>query len=112
MRLSERRRRSGALLNLRNGLRLLRAGLPEPRKRGDRLVFCPYDSRPYKEKFTLFSTEAEFIGSENDGFLPTKSGYWVRLYGAVRRVEDLAALPEGVRAVIDTVVQKYPYLIG
>ena len=79
---------------------------------GNCLVFCPYDSRPYKEKFTLFSTEAEFIGSENDGFLPTKSGYWVRLYGAVRRVEDLAALPEGVRAVIDTVVQKYPYLIG
>jgi len=36
---------------------------------GNCLVFCPYDSAPYKEKWTLFSTEEEFAGSENQGFL-------------------------------------------
>lgn len=31
--------------------------------------FCPYDSAPYKEKFTFFSNEADFADSGNDGFL-------------------------------------------
>ena len=32
-------------------------------------TFCPYDSAPYKEKFTLFATEADFENSENMGFV-------------------------------------------
>jgi putative selenate reductase len=35
---------------------------------GNCTVFCPYDSAPYKEKFTFFSTEKEFDESENKGF--------------------------------------------
>ena len=79
---------------------------------GNCLVFCPYSSRPYKEKFTLFATEPEFDGSQNDGFLPMSGSYKVRLFGAVKVVKDLAELPEGVKAFIETVEQKYPYLIG
>ena len=36
---------------------------------GNCTAFCPYDSSPYKEKFTLFSNEADFSNSENQGFV-------------------------------------------
>lgn len=35
---------------------------------GNCTVFCPYDSSPYKEKFTLFHTLEEFNTSHNSGF--------------------------------------------
>ncbi|MDO4852559.1 MAG: putative selenate reductase subunit YgfK [Clostridia bacterium] len=79
---------------------------------GNCLVFCPYDSRPYREKWTLFATEPEFDGSENDGFLPMADGCKVRLFGKVKRVTDLSELPDGVKAFIETVVKDYSYLIG
>ena len=38
---------------------------------GNCAVFCPYDSAPYKEKFTLFHDRAGFDESpDNQGFLP------------------------------------------
>lgn len=79
---------------------------------GNCLVFCPYNSRPYKEKWTLFSTANEFAGSENDGFLPTKNGYMVRLCGEIKTVSDLDELPEKIRIFIRTIEKDYPYLIG
>ncbi len=36
---------------------------------GNCATFCPYDSRPYKDKFTLFWSEEDFNNSENEGFL-------------------------------------------
>ncbi len=79
---------------------------------GNCLVFCPYDSRPYREKWTLFATENEFDGSTNDGWYPKEGGYKVRLFGEVRFAETLSALPDGVRAFIGTVEKEYPYLLG
>ncbi|MBR1455450.1 MAG: putative selenate reductase subunit YgfK [Lachnospiraceae bacterium] len=35
---------------------------------GNCAVFCPYESRPYKDKFTLFSDEKAMNDSTNDGF--------------------------------------------
>ena len=38
---------------------------------GNCAVFCPYDSAPYREKFTLFLTREGFDESvNNQGFLP------------------------------------------
>ncbi|MBR3270475.1 MAG: putative selenate reductase subunit YgfK, partial [Clostridia bacterium] len=79
---------------------------------GNCLVFCPYASRPYKEKWTVFSTENEFDGSTNDGFIKRADGYKVRLFGVVKTMNDLSALPEGVQSVIRTIEEKYPYLLG
>ena len=79
---------------------------------GNCLVFCPYASRPYKEKWTVFSTETEFDGSTNDGFIKLADGYKVRLFGVVKTMHDLSALPEGVQSVIRTIEEKYPYLLG
>ena len=41
---------------------------------GNCAVFCPYDGRPYKDKFTLFWSEEDFENSENQGFLLLDNG--------------------------------------
>lgn len=35
---------------------------------GNCAFFCPYDSRPYKDKFTLFDSREDFKNSTNSGF--------------------------------------------
>jgi putative selenate reductase len=37
-------------------------------------TFCPYDSAPYKEKFTLFESEQDMDESDNPGFLIRPDG--------------------------------------
>ena len=52
---------------------------------GNCAVFCPYDSAPYRNKFTLFLTREGFDESaENQGFLPLEGRkVLVRLDGKV-----------------------------
>ena len=78
-------------------------------------VFCPYKGgRPYKDKFTLYWTEEDFLGSTNKGFLPLEgTQVKVRLDGKVETVDvagetDLSA---DAVAVIRTVLKDYAYLI-
>ncbi len=80
---------------------------------GNCLVFCPYDSKPYKEKFTLFATEAEFDGSENKGFLPLSDRVVKLRLDDVRTVDlDRDPIDPDAKAMIETVLKKYHYLIG
>ncbi len=80
---------------------------------GNCLVFCPYDSKPYKEKFTLFSTEAEFDGSENKGFLPLSERVVKLRLDDVRTVDlDRDDMDADAKAMIETVLRDYHYLIG
>ena len=80
---------------------------------GNCLVFCPYDSKPYKEKFTLFATEAEFDGSENKGFLPVSDRVVKLRLDGVRTVDlDRDAIDPDAKAMIETVLSDYHYLIG
>ncbi len=83
---------------------------------GNCLVFCPYDSAPYKEKFTLFHDRAGFDESpDNQGFLPLGgSKVLVRLNGKVEEVDldDTNDLPAEIDIFIYTVLAKYRYLIG
>ena len=78
-------------------------------------TFCPYESRPYKDKFTLFWSKEDFENSENEGFLPlegTKS--LVRLDGQTAECDTADAacgLPEDLRALIQAVRQDYSYLV-
>lgn len=78
-------------------------------------VFCPYKGgRPYKDKFTLYWTEEDFLDSTNEGFLPLEgTQVKVRLDGKVETVDvagetDLSA---DAVAVIRTVLKDYAYLI-
>jgi len=81
---------------------------------GNCQAFCPYDSAPYRDKFTLFHDRAGFDASEhNQGFLPL-GGSWVlvRLNGRVEEV-DLNQdndLPPDIDVLIYTVLRQYRYL--
>ena len=83
---------------------------------GNCAVFCPYDSAPYRDKFTLFHDRAGFDESvKNSGFLPLGGGkVLVRLDGKVFEADLNAAndLPAGIECLILTVLSKYAYLLG
>ena len=83
---------------------------------GNCAVFCPYDSAPYKEKFTLFHDRAGFDESpDNQGFLPLgDSKVLVRLNGKVEEIDldETNDLPAQIDIFIYTVLTKYRYLIG
>ncbi|MFP3154256.1 putative selenate reductase subunit YgfK [Lachnospiraceae bacterium ZAX-1] len=80
--------------------------------------FCPYDSAPYLEKFTLFANEADFENSKNEGFaiLDLESlKVKVRLGGTVEEetlTNSDCKLDEGLKKVIVAVKNNYSYLLG
>ena len=78
-------------------------------------TFCPYDSRPYKDKFTLFWSEEDFVNSENEGFLKLEGAKTrVRLGGQVKEydVSDAGCgLYEPLRKLICAVYDSYSYLL-
>lgn len=83
---------------------------------GNCAVFCPYDSAPYRNKFTLFLTREGFDESvNNQGFLPLGGKkVLVRLDSKVFEA-DLDAkndLPADIEVFIWTVLTKYAYLMG
>ena len=83
---------------------------------GNCAVFCPYDSAPYREKFTLFLTREGIDESvNNQGFLPLGGKkVLVRLDSKVFEA-DLDAkndLPADIEVFIWTVLTKYAYLMG
>lgn len=81
---------------------------------GNCAVFCPYSGRPYKDKFTLFWNEEDFLNSENEGFLSLGNGkVKVRLDGKTQEVDvnGTTDLPADAVLVIQTVLKDYAYLI-
>ncbi len=78
-------------------------------------TFCPYESRPYKDKFTLFWSREDFDNSENNGFLRldgTKT--LVRLEGKVGEydvADSNCGLGEGLCKLVETVYNEYSYLL-
>ena len=83
---------------------------------GNCAVFCPYDSAPYRDKFTLFATKEGFDESEsNQGFLPLGGNrILVRLDGRVFEA-DLSdpknGLPAGIETLVITVLSNYGFLM-
>lgn len=79
--------------------------------------FCPYDSAPYLDKFTLFANEADMENSKNQGFAVTNrenGSCKVRLFG---KTLDYTVgttpeeIPEGIRQIVDAVATSYGYLL-
>ena len=83
---------------------------------GNCAIFCPYDSAPYRDKFTLFRTREGFDESkQNQGFLPLGgSRVLVRLEGKVFEADLNAGndLPAGIEVFILTVLTRYAWLLG
>lgn len=78
--------------------------------------FCPYDSSPYLDKFTLFSNEKDMQDSKNEGFLVLDSGKaacQVRYRGKLTtwRAGEESEIPQTLRLVMETVCKDYPWLI-
>ena len=81
---------------------------------GNCAVFCPYDGKPYRDKFTLFWSEADFEDNENEGFLMLGEGrVKLRLDGREQTVavDALDGVSPDAAAVIRTVVNDYPWLL-
>ena len=81
---------------------------------GNCAVFCPYDGRPYRDKFTLFWSEEDFADSGNEGFLMTgEDSVKLRLDGAEQtvRISEADSVSPDAAAVIRAVIEEYPYLI-
>ncbi len=81
---------------------------------GNCAVFCPYNGKPYRDKFTLFGSEEDFINSENEGFLPLgEDRVKVRLDGQEKtfRLNELDALPAEAAEMIRTVFRDYRVLM-
>lgn len=79
--------------------------------------FCPYDSAPDRDKFTLFETAEDFDRSENAGFVVLDflaRKVRLRLDGSVRdlSLKDLDRdIPAPVRELMETIFTDYPHLL-
>lgn len=79
--------------------------------------FCPYSSAPYKDKFTLFATEADMEDSTNDGFAvldAAEKKCKVLFAGtvSVSKADDPSdPLFAGLRQLICAVIDDYAYLL-
>lgn len=81
--------------------------------------FCPYDSAPYLDKFTLFANEADMENSKNQGFVvldkaevSCKVRYLGNLYTWRAADGGNTVIPEGLRKVMETVCKDYDYLLS
>lgn len=78
--------------------------------------FCPYDSAPYLDKFTLFASEADMENSKNQGFVVLDAESFsckVRLNGKVLSCSssDDGGVPGELRDIIKAVCGDYAYLL-
>lgn len=83
---------------------------------GNCAVFCPWNGRPFKDKFTLFGSYEDFADSDNPGFLPTTDPKLVRVRfgGKVMDVDVTdpgCGLYEPLRKMILAVYENYHYLL-
>ena len=83
---------------------------------GNCMVFCPYDSAPYRDKFTVFSSEQDFEDSENQGFClldaeskTVKVRLDGRMFTAVLNGGN--SLPKEIELLILAVLGRYAYLL-
>ncbi len=78
--------------------------------------FCPYDSAPYKDKFTLFATVADFDNSKNAGFVlidEADKTFRVRVGSTTKdySLKDAnSGLEDGLKDLILAVFNNYRYM--
>ncbi len=79
--------------------------------------FCPYDSAPYLDKFTLFATAADMENSKNEGFAVLDRAQVSCRVRYLGNVTDWAPgqeseIPEGLQKMMETVCKDYGYLLN
>lgn len=83
---------------------------------GNCASFCPWDSAPYKEKFTIFHNEEDFNDSKNEGFYMTNienGDFVLRLNGKEEKfnLNNCKDLDENVVKLIKGINKDYKYLL-
>jgi putative selenate reductase len=81
---------------------------------GNCATFCPHAGKPYREKFTVFSNEADFTDSENSGFLKiSESVYKIRTEDKSTVIfrKGGEGLPDSWIKMIEIIEKKYGYLL-
>ena len=83
---------------------------------GNCASFCPWDSAPYKEKFTIFMNEEDFKDSTNEGFYMSdmeKGDFVLRLNGEENtyNLDGNKELDPQVLHLIRSINEKYRYLL-
>jgi putative selenate reductase len=81
---------------------------------GNCAVFCPHAGKPYRDKFTVFSGEEDFLDSENSGFLAVSGDtFKVRLEdkSVVDYRKGTENIPPKYCGMIETILGKYEYLL-
>lgn len=81
---------------------------------GNCAIFCPYEGRPFKDKFTLFWSEEDFKNSENEGFVVLKNqAIMLRLDGKeiTTDLEGLGLINKDAQLVVKAVICDYSYLL-
>ena len=78
--------------------------------------FCPYDSAPYLDKFTLFADEKDMEDSKNQGFTVLDREAVkckVRFFGDtyIWTKGEETRIPEGLLKLMETVCRDYGYLL-
>ncbi len=78
--------------------------------------FCPYNSAPYLDKFTLFASQADMEDSKNDGFaVISKEDVTckVRYLGVMRDMKsgDDSNIPVALKKIIETVCKEEDWLL-
>ena len=78
--------------------------------------FCPYDSAPYLDKFTLFADENDMDDSRNQGFTVLDKDQVkckVRFFGetSVWTKGDETRIPEALQKLMETVCKDYSYML-
>ncbi|HTZ50573.1 MAG TPA: putative selenate reductase subunit YgfK [Spirochaetia bacterium] len=91
---------------------------------GNCATFCPWEGRPYKDKLTVFDTEADFLDSTNPGFFLEGAAGGpaagrIRVGGRVGKIERDAAGAvtaeigdAATLAVVQAVVKDHSWLVG
>jgi putative selenate reductase len=86
---------------------------------GNCATFCPWEGRPYKDKLTVFETEADFNDSTNPGFFIHGNEGMIRTDGRTAALGvdgEWTVTADGsdthALAVVQAVVRDYRYLLG
>lgn len=82
-------------------------------------TFCPYNSAPYRDKLTLYKSEAEFLAGENQGFWVSdaeKGRFRARigdavLEGGLSPDGTCPGVPAELARFIGTVLEEYRYIL-
>ncbi|MCD8116821.1 MAG: putative selenate reductase subunit YgfK [Oscillospiraceae bacterium] len=82
---------------------------------GNCTTFCPWDSAPYREKWTLYWTEESFAESDGQGFVPLGGAVIRARFAGTEATIDLGEengiLPPSLAVFTRTVMYRYPWLL-